>query len=226
MTPISVAKPAAMALVAISFISLAAACGERGGPLLNPSDAELAKPAPDSFRVDFETSRGRFSAVAHRSWAPHGVDRFHYLVRHHYYDSAAFFRVVEGFVAQFGMAADPRINAAWEERRIADDPVRRSNDRGTISFASKGPGTRTVQLFINLKANPKLDSLAGGFAPIAEVVEGMPVVDSLYWAYGEGEPRGLGPRQDLIARQGNTYLRRFFPQLHYVVRATIAMEWR
>ena len=226
MMSVVVARTAAMAIVAISVISLAAACSERGGPLLNPSDAELAQPAPDSFRVDFETTRGRFTAVAHRSWAPHGVDRFHYLVRHQYYDSAAFFRVVEGFVAQFGMAADPRVNAAWDNRQIPDDSVRRSNDRGTISFASKGPGTRTVQLFINLKANPKLDNLAGGFAPIAEVVEGMSVVDSLYWAYGEGEPRGLGPRQDLIARQGNTYLRRFFPKLDYVVRATIATEWR
>jgi peptidyl-prolyl cis-trans isomerase A (cyclophilin A) len=203
-----------------------AACSPaQGGPLLNPSEAELAKPAPDSFRVEFETSRGRFAVMAHRDWAPHGVDRFHYLVRHQYYDSTAFFRVIEKFVAQFGMAADPRVNAAWADRRLADDPVRRSNDRGTMSFASMGPGTRTAQLFINLKANAKLDSLAGGFPPIAEVIEGMTVVDSLFADYGEGEPRGIGPRQDLIARQGNSYLRRFYPRMDYVVHATISKEW-
>jgi peptidyl-prolyl cis-trans isomerase A (cyclophilin A) len=206
---------------------LDAACSPaQGGPLLNPSEAELAKPAPDSFRVELETSRGRLAVMAHRDWAPHGVDRFHYLVRNQYYDSTAFFRVIEKFVAQFGMAGDPRVNDAWVDRRLPDDPVRHSNERGTVSFASMGPGTRTAQLFINLKANPKLDSLAGGFPPIGEVIEGMAVVDSLFADYGEGEPRGIGPRQDLIARQGNSYLRRFYPRLDYVVRATISKEWR
>ena len=115
---------------------------------------------------------------------------------------------------------------AWRDRRIADDSVRHSNTRGTLSFASQGPNTRSVQLFINLKDNPRLDAIAGGFAPIGEVVEGMTVIDGLYDGYGEGAPRGLGPRQETIAAQGNDYLRRHFPKLDFIRRATVAREWR
>ena len=201
-------------------------CAQGGGPLLKPNDAELGKPAPDSFRVELETSRGTMSIVARRAWAPHGVDRFYYLAKNHYYDSTYFFRVIENFVAQFGISGDPRVNDAWESRRIPDDQVKHSNTRGTISFASEGPNTRTVQLFINLKDNPKLDNYGGGFPPIAEVVSGMTIADSLYDAYGEGAPSGFGPRQELIVGQGNEYLRRYFPRLDFIRRATIAQEWR
>jgi peptidyl-prolyl cis-trans isomerase A (cyclophilin A) len=219
------ARLAAPIALAIGGLALGA-CGKGDRPVATPDEAELARPAPDSFRVRLETSRGEVVAVAHRDWAPHGVDRFYYLVKQGYYDSTYFFRVVENFVAQFGMAGDPRVYAAWRDRRIPDDPVRHANTRGTISFASQGPNTRSVQLFINLKDNPALDANAGGFAPVAEVVEGMPVVDALYDGYGEGAPRGLGPRQDLIAGQGNAYLQRYFPRLDLIRRATIAQEWR
>jgi cyclophilin family peptidyl-prolyl cis-trans isomerase len=215
-----------LAIIA-TLVSLAAvACARGEGPLLSPNDAELNQAAPDSFRVAVETSRGNFTLMARRAWAPHGVDRFYYLAKHKYYDSTYFFRVIENFVAQFGISGNPAVNEAWQGRRIPDDPVRHSNTRGTISFASEGPNTRTVQLFVNLKDNPHLDSYGGGFPPIGEVVDGLPIVESLYDGYGEGPPSGLGPRQELIMGQGNAYLRRYFPKLDYIVRMSIEREWR
>jgi peptidyl-prolyl cis-trans isomerase A (cyclophilin A) len=216
-----------IAIAAVAATGFANGCARAdAGPLLTPTDAELGQPAPDSFRVDMETSRGKLTIMARRAWAPHGVDRFYYLTKHQYYDSTYFFRVIENFVAQFGISGRPEVSAAWENRRIPDDPVRHSNTRGTIAFASEGPNTRTVQLFINLKDNSKLDSYGGGFPPIAEVVDGMNIAGALYDAYGEGPPAGLGPRQDLIAGQGNAYLHRYFPQLDLIIRATVAQEWR
>jgi len=208
------------------LVAFGASCTRQESPLATPNDTELAQPAPDSFRVDMATSRGKLTVMARRVWAPHGVDRFYYLTKHHYYDSTYFFRVVENFVAQVGISGQPRVNAAWESRRIPDDPVKHSNTRGTIAFASQGPNTRTVQLFINLRDNPKLDTYGSGFPPIAEVVDGINVAESLYGGYGEGPPGGLGPRQEFIMQQGNDYLRHFFPRLDLILRATIAQEWR
>jgi len=201
-------------------------CAQEKGPLASPNERELNQAAPDSFRVELQTSRGKIVAVARRAWAPHGVDRFYYLTKHHYYDSTYFFRVIENFVAQFGISGKPDIKHAWEDRRIPDDPVHHSNTRGTIAFASEGPNTRTVQLFINLRDNPKLDTYGGGFPPFAEVTAGMSVADSLFDGYGEGAPSGLGPRQELMMDQGNDYLRRYFPRLDVIQRATVVQEWR
>ena len=188
---------------------------------------------PDSFRVAFETSRGRFDVMARKNWAPIGVDRFYTLLKSHYYDETRFFRVVRNFVAQFGMSGDPRVSEAWRVRCIADEPVRHANARGTIAYARGGPGTRSVQLFINLRDNPRLDTLSGfGFPPIAEVVSGMDVVDSLYSGYGEAAPRSgpqpgrEGPSQDSISRQGNAYLTRGWPKLDYIKTARVVQEWR
>jgi peptidyl-prolyl cis-trans isomerase A (cyclophilin A) len=192
-----------------------------------PRAGERPVVAPDSFRVAFETSRGRFDAVAYRAWAPLGVDRFHDLVRRGYYDEARFFRVVSGFVAQFGLSGDPRVSEAWRSRPIADEAVRQSNRRGRIAFARGGPNTRTTQLYINLRDNTRLDTLSGfGFPPIAEVISGMHVVDSLHAGYGEGPPRGRGPAQDSIRAAGNDYLRRAFPRLDFIRRARVIREWR
>ena len=205
---------------------LLAACARGDGPLLNPNEAELSRPAPDSFRIVMETSRGKITAMARRAWAPHGVDRFYYLTKNHYYDSTYFFRVIEDFVAQFGISGNPSVNAAWKSRRIPDDPVRHPNTRGTLAFASEGPNTRTVQLFINLKDNPKLDTFGGGFPPIAEITDGLDVASSLFNGYGEGAPSGFGPRQEIFMDQGNAYIQRYFPKLDLIQRATIAQEWR
>lgn len=210
---------------------LAAACASRGGrpagdggrvprgpdPLLEP-DTRNERAAPDTFDVRLETSRGPVTVRVARAWAPRGADRLYYLVRNRYYDGARFFRVLPRFAAQFGAAADPRVNKVWETRTIPDDPVRRGNARGFVSFATAGPNTRTTQLFISLVNNFRLDRL--GFAPVGRVVEGMEVVDSLYGGYGEGAPAGKGPDQDRIAAEGNRYLEREFPKLDYVRAAT------
>jgi cyclophilin family peptidyl-prolyl cis-trans isomerase len=198
------------------------------GVRANPSIA-----VPDSFVVAFQTSRGRFDAMVHSDWAPTGADRFYQLVGDRYFDGARFFRVVKNFVAQFGISGVPAVNAAWDVRRMADEPVRHTNARGTISYARGGPGTRTVQLYINLSDNVRLDTLSGfGFPPIAEVIAGMAVVDSLYSGYGESTPRGgarpghAGPSQDSIEVQGNTYLERGWPKLDYIRTARVIREWR
>lgn len=189
-------------------------------PLMNPNAPDMNVTAPERFRVRFVTSEGEFVVEAHREWAPHGVDRFYNLVRNGFYDGVRFFRVIEGFVAQFGIQGDPNVQARWREANIPDDPVTETNVRGRLTFAKRAqPGTRSTQLFINLVDNTNLDAL--GFAPIAEVVEGMEVVDSLYSGYGEGPPQGGGPRQDLIQTRGNSYLEAEFPRLDYIRSAEI-----
>lgn len=218
--------PAALRLALFAAALLLPLACSRPGPLLEPRPSRVAAPAPDSFLVRFETTRGDFTVLARRNWAPHGVDRFHYLVGHGFYDEARFFRVLPNFVAQFGIPADPRVAAVWNERRIPDDRGTASNRRGTVSFARGGPESRTTQLFVNLRDNARLDTLGGfGFPPIGEVVQGMVVVDSLYSGYGEGPPRGSGPAQDSIRLQGNPYLDRRYPRLDAIRRARIVTTW-
>jgi len=188
--------------------------GDVSEPVIAAADG-----APGSFRVRFETSRGDFVVEARRPWAPHGVDRFHELVAGGFFEGCRFFRVLDGFVAQFGISGDPATSAAWRRRTIPDDRVVESNRRGRVSFAMAGPGSRTTQLFINIGDNAGLDAM--GFAPIAEVVEGMERVDELYAKYGEGAPRGGGPDQGRIQREGEAYLAREFPHLDTILRTAV-----
>ncbi len=187
--------------------------------LSDPSHPEFDHPSPERYEVLFETSQGDFVVEVHEAWAPNGARRFYNLVRAGYYDGVRFFRVIPGFVAQFGLHGDPRVTAAWRPHMIPDDPVAHPNERGTLTFATAGPGTRTVQLFINLVDNVHLD--ASGFAPIGRVTEGLEVVDRLYGGYGEGAPRGQGPDQGRIQLEGEDYLFRDFPQLSRIHRARI-----
>ena len=187
--------------------------------LHNPADPAFATQAPDSFRARFATTKGDFVIAVHRAWAPLGADRFYNLVRSGFYDGVRFFRVIPGFMAQFGIHGDTAVTSAWRERRIEDDPVRRTNVRGMVTFATAGPGTRTTQIFINYGNNDRLDGM--GFAPFGEVVEGMEVVDALYGAYGEGAPRGRGPDQFRLNVEGERYLARQFPRLDKINKATI-----
>lgn len=200
------------------------ACGGRDRPkpgatpaFANP--AVLHERAPDAFRARFETTAGPFVIEVHRAWAPLGADRFYNLVKSGYFDDTRFFRVVAGFMVQFGIHGDPQVAAAWHDQRIPDDPVGQSNRRGMVSFATAGPGTRTTQVFINYGDNSRLDAM--GFAPFGQVVEGMDVVDRLYPGYGEGAPGGLGPVQGRIQAEGNAYLDRAFPKLDQVRRVTL-----
>jgi peptidyl-prolyl cis-trans isomerase A (cyclophilin A) len=224
--PLSLVPRRALVSTSVALAALSAACrtdssagGGAAGALAKPDPAAMAAPAPDSFKVAVETSKGTFTILARRDWAPRGVDRFYNLVKLGYYDDTRFFRVLPGFMAQFGAHGDPKVNAAWEPLRLEDDPVKQSNKRGTVSFATGGPNTRTTQLFINYVDNANLDGM--GFAPIGEVVDGMAVVDSLYGDYGEGAPDGSGPDQGRIAAEGNAYLTRDFPRLDFIRRARI-----
>lgn len=188
-------------------------------PLLAPHEPAMNQKAPESFKVKFESTKGTFVVQVTRSWAPNGADRFYNLVRHGFYDECRFFRVLPGFVAQFGIHGDPTVSSFWRQASIDDDPVKAGNTRGFLSFAMGGPNTRTTQLFINYRDNSRLDGM--GFSPFGEVIEGMEVVDSLYGEYGEGAPGGQGPDQGRIQMEGNKYLKASFPKLDYVKKATL-----
>jgi peptidyl-prolyl cis-trans isomerase A (cyclophilin A) len=188
--------------------------------LLDPKSAEMTAKAPAVFKALFETSKGKFVIQAHRDWSPQGADRFYNLVRLGYYDDARFFRIIKGFMAQFGINGDPKINAALRTSGIPDDPAKMGNTRGRVTFAKTGaPNSRTTQLFINFGDNSRLD--AQGFTAFGEMVEGMAVVDSLYSGYGEGPPSGKGPNQNQVQAEGNAYLNASFPQLDYIKKAVI-----
>jgi len=179
--------------------------------LLNP--ASLHAKAPAIFKAKFTTTAGDFVVEVHRDWAPLGADRFYNLVRNGYFANASFFRVVPGFVVQFGLSANPAVNKVWHEANIQDDPVVQSNKRGFLVFATAGPNTRTTQLFINFGDNARLDGM--GFAPFGKVVEGMDVVDKIFPGYGES------PRQDLITDQGDAYIAASFPKIDKIKLARI-----
>jgi len=181
--------------------------------------AALNEPAPTLYKAKFDTSKGVFVVEVHRDWAPNGADRFYNLVKNGFYDNARFFRVISGFMVQFGINADPKLSAVWRQARITDDPVKQSNKRGMITFATAGPNTRTTQVFINFGDNAGLDRQ--GFAAFGQVVSGMNVVDALYSGYGEGAPNGQGPEQGRIQREGNAYLIKEFRKLDYIKKATI-----
>ncbi len=161
----------------------------------------------------------RFVVEVHRDWAPNGADRFYNLVKNGFYNDTRFFRVISGFMVQFGINGDPKLSQVWRDANIKDDPVKASNKRGNITFATAGPDTRTTQVFINFGNNAGLDDQ--GFAPFGQVISGMEVVDALYADYGEGAPRGDGPDQGLVQSQGNAYLKKDFPKLDYIKTATI-----
>jgi cyclophilin family peptidyl-prolyl cis-trans isomerase len=187
--------------------------------LLDPDHESWSRQAPGAFTVKFETSQGDVVIQVTREWAPLGADRFYNLVDNGFYDGCRFFRVISGFMAQFGVNGDPEVSAVWREKRIKDDPNTQSNTRGRVTFAMGGPDTRTSQLFISYGDNSALDNQ--GFSPFGEVIEGMDVIDKLYADYGEGAPRGPGPNQGRIQHEGNPYLNAEFPKLDYIIKAEI-----
>ena len=196
-------------LVAFAGLSLlTGACADKSS-----NSGAVVGPAPDTFRVDFETTRGTFVVEAVRAWAPNGADRFYQLVQEHFFDESRFFRVVPGFVAQFGLHNERKANERWEAAKLPDDSVRQTNARGTLVFTNSGPNTRSHQIFINLADNARLDKQ--GFSPFGRVVEGMAVVDSLYSGYEDT------PDQQYIRTLGNSYLTRMFPKLDYIRTARL-----
>jgi peptidyl-prolyl cis-trans isomerase A (cyclophilin A) len=181
--------------------------------------AQLTEKAPETFKAQFNTTKGTFTVEVTRSLSPIGADRFYNLVRSGYFTDIACFRVIPGFMCQFGIHGDPGVSAKWREANITDDPVKGSNTRGTITFATAGPNTRTTQLFINFADNANLDGM--GFSPFGRVTEGMDVVDKINSEYGEGAPGGRGPDQNRIQMEGNAYLKKDFPNLDYIKSAAI-----
>lgn len=194
-----------------------AAPGSFDHALLNPS--RLRDQAPATYKVRFDTTRGPFTVTVTRDWAPLGADRFYNLVKHHFYDDAAFFRVVPGFVVQFGISGHSQVSAAWKHTDIKDDPVTQTNKRGYITFATAGPNTRTTQVFINLKDNARLDAM--GFAPFGAVDgNGMNVVEMMYEGYGDAS----APDQDALERRGNAYLKQGWAKLDYIKTASLVTQ--
>jgi len=187
--------------------------------------AACKKPAPkvvvpEVYRVKFETSQGDFVVEVTRAWAPRGADRFHELVRMRYFDESRFFRVLQGFIAQFGVHRDFKVHDVWRTLFIPDDPRQQKNLRGTLSFAQSGPSTRATEVFINLADNSMLDDQ--GFVPFGKVVEGMDIVDKFYSGYGEMRPIGKEIDPGRVEEEANEYLTQRFPKLDYVKRARFA----
>jgi peptidyl-prolyl cis-trans isomerase A (cyclophilin A) len=200
------------AAVAVALVAGAAALG---APDKLKDPAKLTAKAPETFKARFETTKGAIVIEVHREWSPHGADRFYNLVKNGYYDGVKFFRVVPNLYVQWGIHGDPEIATKWLRATIPDEPVKQSNTRGFISYAKGAPNTRSVQVFINLGDNARLDSL--GFAPFAQVTEGMDVVDKLHNGYGDG----LTNLQGRIAEEGNAFLEKTYPQLDAIKKATI-----
>ena len=224
------AHRASRALLASTFLGVLFACAPAAGtsaapaPVMQtpPDSADIA--AADSVLVRFATTKGDIDVMLRRSWAPNGAPRVAEAVAAGYYDDARFFRALRGFVVQWGIAADTAASKRWSARRIPDDTVRESNRRGTVTFAAGGANTRTVQLFINLRDNARLD--ATSFAPVGEVVRGMDVVDALHTGYGEGAPAGKGPTQGKIGAEGEAYLAKDFPLLDQIRAARVVRLYR
>lgn len=193
---------------------------QRRATLLNPNLPFWKTRAPATFIADMETSRGKIAIEFTRDWAPVGVDHFYNLARAGYFDDSRFYRVVPLFVAQFGVAGDPELANLWGSITLKADPVKQSNVRGTLSYAQFKPTDRSTNIFINLRDSPNLDTL--GFTPIARVIEGMDVVDSLYSAYGDlpisDPPLGDSKR---MYREGNKYLDEKYPKMDRIIRVTI-----
>jgi peptidyl-prolyl cis-trans isomerase A (cyclophilin A) len=204
-----------LALFGALLVAFAAAAQDAASKLKDPS--QLTEQAPEVFRARFETSQGVFVIEAHREWAPLAADRFYNLVKNGFYDGTRFFRVLDGFMVQFGLNGDPAVQASWQTANLRDEPAKQSNARGFVSFTREStPHSRYTMIFINYGDNSYLD--AQGFAPFGQVVAGMDVVDELYSGYG----RQNVPDQRRILREGNAYLDREYPKLDFVVTATIA----
>jgi peptidyl-prolyl cis-trans isomerase A (cyclophilin A) len=186
--------------------------------------SKLTEKAPDNFKAVFNTTKGNFTIEVTRSLAPNGADRFYNLAKSGYFTEMGFFRVVPGFMVQFGISGDPAISSKWASANIQDDPVKGSNTRGTITYAmSSAPNSRSTQLFINFGDNSRLDGM--GFAPFGKVTEGMDVVDKIYGGYGDmPEQGGTGPDPGGIAAEGNSYLKKNFPKLDYIKSVTVVTE--
>jgi len=213
-----VRRPILLALPALACIALAGCGGKHsaGGPpkaLLDP--AKLTAQAPALFTATFKTTKGTFAVEVHRAWAPHGADRFYNLVKAGFFNGDEFFRVVPGFVVQFGISPYPQVSSAWHAATIPDDPTVSHNTVGAVTFASAGPSTRTTQVFINLGSNKQLDA---NFAPFGTVTKGLAVVRKLYSGYGDAPTSQQGEMET----RGNAWLAKHYPKLDAIETARLS----
>ncbi len=228
--PVEAPKPAEPAPAVAPAAAPTPAAAPAAAPAEAPKDgsqhpalhdpAKATEKAPDQFKVTFKTTKGDITIEIKKEWSPLGADRFYNLVKMGYFKDIAFFRVVPGFMAQFGIHGDPTVNGVWRDLGIPDEPVKQSNKRGWLTFAKKGmPNSRSVQFFLNLVDNPNLDGM--GFAPFGQIVKGQDVLDKINSEYGEGAPRGRGPDQMRLQTQGNEYLKKEFPNMDYIISAEV-----
>jgi cyclophilin family peptidyl-prolyl cis-trans isomerase len=210
----------ALLLAPLTLLGQPLSAAQKHAALANPASAFWKTKAPDTVTADIETSRGTATIQLIREWAPHGVDRFYNLARAGYYDNSRFYRVLAGFVAQFGIAANPATASLWGRQTIPADSAREHNLRGTIAFAQNKPTDRTTNVFINLDDNPQLDTMR--FAPIGRVIQGMEAMDSLYFGYSDipSSPPPLGNPKRLYG-ETNKYLDAEFPKLDRLIKVTI-----
>lgn len=211
---IQIVRPAAVIMAA-----LLTACSSPKAEERSPASQPVPVEVPAKYQVRFDTTKGPFTVEVVREWAPRGADRFHELVRKGFFNGARLYRVRPKFVVQFGINPDPKTNELWKQMKMPDDPVKQSNLRGFISYATDGPRTRTTEVFINLADNKRLD--ARGFSPFGRVVEGMDVVDQFYSGYGEVQPMGGGPDPVKMQSIGDEYIQRSFPRLDQIRSARI-----
>jgi len=204
-------------------LAVLAACSGANHEAKKAEAPKPKAPPPAEYKVRFETTKGAFVIEVKREWAPRGADHFHDLVTEGFYNGVRFHRVIRGFVAQFGINGNPKTNALWSTTRIPDEspmpPKRLRNRKGTITFAVLGPNSRATQVFVNLRDNLDLDK--SGFVPFGRVVEGMDVVEKLYYSYGELMPRGSGPDPEKSQLLGEEYFARTFPRLDRIEKAVV-----
>jgi peptidyl-prolyl cis-trans isomerase A (cyclophilin A) len=201
------------ALLAVAIIAgVATGCGGSSSKL---SPSSLHAKAPATFSAQFTTTKGPFVVNVTRSSAPKGADRFYDLVRNHFYDNQPIFRVLPGFIAQWGISGNPATAKAWQDATIKDDPVTQQNAQGTITFATSGPNTRTTQLFVNLGSNGSLDSM--GFSPFGTITSGFSVFSHLYSGYGENASNN----QAQITQYGASWVHKHFPKLDWITTARL-----
>jgi peptidyl-prolyl cis-trans isomerase A (cyclophilin A) len=205
--------------LALALLSLAA-CGPAPEKRQEAPRKQAARTMPDVYKVRFATNKGPFVVEVHKDWAPRGAERFWRLVDLGFFDKSRIFRVKRHFVVQFGVSSDPHTNGVFNSLPIKDDPVKQSNKRGMMSFATNGPGTRRTQVFINLRDNTELDKQ--GFAPFARVIDGMDAALELFYSgYGEMPPRGTGPDPSKLAVEGDSYAESKFPLLDKIFKASV-----
>ena len=204
-------------LAAVVAATVGLGAQDKNAKLLNP--AGLTEAAPATYKANFDTSKGTFVITVHKDWAPKGADRFYNLIKSGFFEGVRFFRVIPNFMAQFGIHGTPAVSAAWQGARITDDPVKQSNKKGYVTFATAGPNTRTTQLFVNYGDNASLDKQ--GFSPFGEVTTGMDVVEKLYNGYGEIYKRSDFQLPKFMS-EGNAYMEKQFPRMDFIKTVTIA----